>query len=291
MTTFVLVQRGSWPGWAPGTADLYLAFDCAAALFTARRDYRAETGRHDADLAEPAGAKRSIEQVRAMRAAFLARDLATMEFYNMSTTSTAPPSLTSPHLTGYSFDVASDAFQKWLVVNHARYGVRQTLVKENDPRHWQFFPGTATVALDVTSLDNGAAAPESRSLVENIRLLWIQWKGSDADDKRVFYRLDLRNGTYEDSQYTQAQANASATLNVAPTIPVASQAALDALVVVVKAEAKYRTTTVVSSGPAPTPEQVAAAVDTALKDDFAGVAAAIKANSPTEVVAALKAAL
>lgn len=167
MTT--LVQTGTWPGW-PGGVQMFLADDAAAAILTAARDYQAATQRNlGGDIAVlPVGCLRTTAEVAEMQWAFDhrhdggangARSAALYAHYNMDRASNARPSSTSPHLTGYCVDIADSGFLAWLIVNGARYGLRRTLVAENDVRHFQFFPGAETVALDVTSLNTPKADP------------------------------------------------------------------------------------------------------------------------------------
>lgn len=166
-----VVQRGTWPGWDGGVV-LELADDAAAALLTAARAYQADK-RVDlkGDLAVlPVGCKRTAAQVAEMQLAFDHRDVALLRKYNMDTASRARPSSTSPHLSGYCVDISNNGFLAWLVVNGARYGLKRTLVAANDLRHFQYFPGTATAALDVRTLDNDVpTTPED----DTMRLLYF----------------------------------------------------------------------------------------------------------------------
>lgn len=165
--TLVLVQHGSWPGWSPN-ADIYLESRGAAAFFTAARDYMAETRRAMPEIAEPMGGERTVAETTEMQWAFdygphgmhratataaqKAKSAALYTHYNMSTVSTARPAITGTHTTGLFFDVATQAFLAWLLINGHRYGITRPLL--NDPNHCQVSPGTETVALDEAGLGN-----------------------------------------------------------------------------------------------------------------------------------------
>jgi hypothetical protein len=157
MTSFVVVQRGSWPGWA--NADIQLRDDAAAAYLSALAAYRRETGRTDGEIAEPVGGLRTPAIDAAMLAAFRSRDPAQMHYWNLDPASKAPPGLNSPHNNGLCADIWAGTASSWAngtnwwIVNGPRFGLRRTLVGSGDIHHFQYFPGTATAALDVTSLD------------------------------------------------------------------------------------------------------------------------------------------
>jgi len=226
--TFTLVQRGSWPGWQ--AADIYLEADAAAAFLTANAAYVRETGRVPAQVFEPVGGLRTVAQVKAMQVAFDTRNFAQMALYNMSTTSRARPSLSSPHLSGECVDVAAADFQ-WWIDNAGRFGLRRTLVDADDPRHFQYFPGTATAALNVTSLDGDAVTPAVRTTppMTNTRLI-----ADTTTTPPTFYWLDIGpHQTLRPSQMTQAQANIAAqnigTLTNVVTSPADVQALLPVL--------------------------------------------------------------
>jgi len=160
----IVVQTFNRDGWPPDST-IELEDGTAAAILTAARDFQAETGIDlNGDLiAVPAGGLRPDAWIIEMQWAFdhrhdtganKAKSLALYSHYNMDTASNARPFLGSLHRTGFALDVADSRFLAWLILNGHRYGLRRTLVAENDLRHFQYFPGTATVALDITSLNN-----------------------------------------------------------------------------------------------------------------------------------------
>lgn len=166
--TFVVVQRGMWDGLE---ADIELESSTATAFFTAARDYRNAMGRAMPQIAEPAGGRRTIAQTTQMRWAFdygphgmfahsataaeRAQSDALYLKYNMSRVSTGRPVINGTHTTGFYFDVATAAFQTWLLSNGHRYGLTRPL-GDADPNHWKYTPGTATVVLDAVTLGGGA---------------------------------------------------------------------------------------------------------------------------------------
>lgn len=167
--TFVVIQHGTWPGWTDGVT-VELEAQTAAAVFTAARDFQRETSVNlKGDLAAvPAGGLRPVAWIVEMQWGFdhrhdtganKTKSLAIYAHYNMDPKSNARPVTNSPHALGFCIDIANTAFLNWLIANGARYGLRRTLVAENDLRHFQFFPGTATAALDVTSLSGDASTP------------------------------------------------------------------------------------------------------------------------------------
>lgn len=180
--SFVVVQRGTWQGVE---ADVLLDSRAAAAFLTAAHDYMAETHRPMPEIVEPLGGLRLVAQTTEMRWAFdygphgifaktataaqRAQSDAIYAKYNMSRVSTARPAITGTHTTGLYFDVATAAFLAWLLVNGHRYGITRPLL--NDPNHCQVTPGTETVALNVTALDNTPAPQQKESDME---LVYIQ---------------------------------------------------------------------------------------------------------------------
>jgi len=174
----IVVQTFNRAGW-PVNSTIELEDATAAAVLTAARDFERETGVDlKGDLvAVPAGGLRPVPWIVEMQWAFdhrhstgadKAKSLALYVHYNMDPDSNARPVLTSPHRYGFCADIADGRFLAWLKSpdphrpGHniaARYGLVFTLLKENDLRHAQFFPGTATAALDVTTLDGSAPIP------------------------------------------------------------------------------------------------------------------------------------
>ena len=187
MTT--LVQHGSWPGWA--NADIYLRDDAAAAYLTAQAAYRAETGRADGEIAEPVGGIRTVDQVKQMQVAFDSRNPTQMAYWNLDPSSKARPGLDSPHISGLCADIYAADFQ-WWIDNAARFGFRRTLVGSGDLHHFQFFPGTATAALNVTSID-GTSSPTLQPKDPGMQITSIR---DTADTNRIVgYALATENGT------------------------------------------------------------------------------------------------
>jgi hypothetical protein len=178
--TLVLVQRGTWQG---AERDIYLEAETGSAFFTAAHDYKAETGRGMPEIVEPCGGLRTIAETTEMRWAFdygphgmyartataaqRAQSNALYLKYNMSRVSTGRPVINGTHTTGFYLDVATTAFQNWLLVNGHRYGLTRPL-GDADPNHWRYTPGTATVALHVTSLDGSTAAPRPKGKTMNL---------------------------------------------------------------------------------------------------------------------------
>lgn len=167
----ITVQVSPWVGWPAPGAVIQLEDDAAVALFSAIAAYRADTGRHDADVAPlfaPVGGLRTVAECAEMAEAFdiykgrkagsMAWALATYAKYNMLKSSDARPSTSSPHVSGRAADIAPPAFYDWMLTHGHEYGWRFTLLNAGDPRHAEFFPNTATAALNVTSL-TGSTAP------------------------------------------------------------------------------------------------------------------------------------
>jgi len=225
---FVLVQHGAWPGWSPNP-DIYLEAGAAAAYLTAARDYKAATDRTDAGIAEPVGGLRTAAEITEMQWAFDHRGTAQSDAlyvkYNMDRGSRARPVMNSPHTLGLCVDIASTFFLNWMITNGTKYGFRRTLVAANDIRHFQYFPGTATAALNVTSLDGGAIAPVRTPPMSDTRLILAH----HLTPAPFFYRAQLGTGALTASQYTQEQANLAAQAIGAQTFEVNSDAELKAL--------------------------------------------------------------
>lgn len=186
--TYVLVQRGSWPGWSPN-ADIYLEAGTAAAYLTAARDYHTATGRTDAGIVEPLGGLRTAAQIAEMQWAFdhrgTAQSAALYQKYNMDPNSHARPATSSTHFLGICVDVASTFFLDWMITNGARYGLKRTIPGPpwNDIRHFQFFPGTATAALNVTSLDNSTVTTQEDDMTSSTRVFQMtDANGADVSD-------------------------------------------------------------------------------------------------------------
>lgn len=204
--TLTLVQRGSWPGWAPGAADIYLDSEAGAAYLSMMAAYRRETGRSDGEIAEPVGGLRTPAIDAAMLAAFRSRDKAQMAYWNLDPASKAPPGLDSPHNSGLCVDVYAGGWSWFSGSNGAnprRFGFRFTLLASNDVHHLQYFPGTATAALDVHGLDGGGATPdpeqeEDEFMVQQInydkQVLTIQDAG-----KQSWFLVDTRSGAWQET--------------------------------------------------------------------------------------------
>lgn len=171
----VTIQTFNRAGW-PANFPIELADDAAAAILTAARDYQAETGHdlHGDYLAAPVGGLRTAADVDEMIVGFRLHKAgqpgwqAIYAKYNMDEASKAQPSHNT-HETGECGDVSDSGFLAWLKAGNAkRYGLVFTLSPPlstlNDLRHCQYFPGTATVALDVHGLDNETAAPRSENV-------------------------------------------------------------------------------------------------------------------------------
>jgi hypothetical protein len=140
------------------------------------------------EIVEPLGGLRTVEQTTEMRwgfdygphgmfansatAAQRAQSNAIYTKYNMSRVSTARPAITGTHTTGLYFDVATAYFLAWLLVNGHRYGIKRPL--ENDPNHMQVTPGTETVALNVTGLDNTTSTPAKQPKEDAMDYSYIQ---------------------------------------------------------------------------------------------------------------------
>lgn len=135
----------------------------AAAFLTAQRDCR--RAGLDLFVYRPVGGLRTVEQIKQMQAAYdlprgsSARARALAE-WGMDPNSRARPITSSPHVSGLAMDVGGSGFA-WLVANGDRYGLRRTLVAQGDFPHFQYFPGTEKVRLDVTSLDGFAGGDAS----------------------------------------------------------------------------------------------------------------------------------
>ena len=266
--TFVLVQHGVWPGWSPN-ADIYLDAGAAAAYLTAARDYRAATGRTDAGIAEPVGGLRTAAEITEMQWAFDHRGTAQSDVlyakYNMDRGSRARPVMNSPHTLGLCVDIASTFFLNWMITNGAKYGFRRTLVAANDIRHFQYFPGTATAALNVTSLDGGAVAPVRTPPMTDTRLI-----RDTTTNPPTFWRIDIGPGHKPvNSQYTQTQANDAAQAIGAVTFEADSPARVQAILAVL-------------ASLTPTASTGAAAVD------LSGVATAAQVTELEAKVSAIK---
>lgn len=185
----IVVQTFNRAGWPPNST-IELDDHAAAALLTAVRDYEAErhTSLHGDYVAAPVGGTRTMAEVLEMRAAWRAPRNSTLwqtigrDKYNMDPASKAIPSLTSPHLYGLCMDISDNNFLAWLVANGTRYGLRRTLVAEHDLRHFQYFPGTATAALDVTSLNNTPQQEEPPMTNDTRVFQMIDANGADIAD-------------------------------------------------------------------------------------------------------------
>lgn len=292
--SFVLVQRGSWQGVE---ADIELESSTAAAFFTSARDYCAETSRPMPEIAEPAGGLRTTAQTTEMRWAFdhgphgmyahsataaeRAQSDALYLKYNMSRVSTGRPVINGTHTTGFYFDVATAAFQTWLLTNGHRYGLTRPL-GDADPNHWKYTPGTATAALDVTSLDGGASTQVRTPPMTDTRIILAH----HLSPAPFFYRVQLGTGALTASQYTQEQANLAAQAIGAVTFEVNSDAELKALQAVL---ASIPASPGGSGGPVTVNAQVDVQPElvAALKDPtvLAALAAAIKI--PTKIESTL----
>jgi hypothetical protein len=297
----IVVQTFKRAGW-PDNSTIELEDAPGAAILTAARDFQAETGIDlKGDLvAVPAGGLRPEPWIVEMQWAFdhrhdaganKAKSLALYVHYNMDEASNARPVLTSPHRYGFCVDIADSRFLAWLIINGHRYGLRRTLVAENDLRHFQFFPGTATAALDVTSLDGGAVAPARRKPMD-WTLYWLSYK-KRADGTNVYYRGYPGTGVMEDTLFSQDQANRDARRAGMPAIELKSDADMAAEVVVLKTH--HAPSPGGSTDLAPVLQAIAA-LD-AQDDTYQATVlkavndAAAKGGTPADVIAALKAAL
>lgn len=169
----IVVQTFNRVGWPPNS-PIELRQDTAAAILTAVRDYEKESGRnlHGDYLVAPLGGLRTVAQVTEMQHGFdlhkagLPGWQPIYEKYNMDESSKARPAMNT-HTLGICADISDSGFRAWLkgadpqrpTKNRAaRYGLVFTLSPPlstlNDLDHCQFFPGTNTVALDVTGLNN-----------------------------------------------------------------------------------------------------------------------------------------